>query len=145
MTVPFGPFVSRCGAPLAAALVLMAAAPAWPQAGAPQLQVAPGVQQQAPAQPQAPQDQPAPQPTPENPGLIHEMGKLIDKLKPSIKSPSETVDDLNARAKGAAQDAGDALSRLKPGTPVSGRTICPPATDRTPDCQAAADWLCKNK
>ena len=90
-----------------------------------------GVQQGPPAQPAAP-DQPAPQASPENPGLIHEMGKLFDKIVPSMKSPSDTIGDINARARDAAKDAGDTLSRLKPGVPVSGRTICPPAADRTP-------------
>jgi hypothetical protein len=70
------------------------------------------------------------------------MGKLIDKLKPSIKSPSETLDDLNARAK----DAGEAISRLaKPGSMVSGRTVCPPGAGGTPDCKAGADKLCQAK
>ena len=73
------------------------------------------------------------------------MGKLIDRIVPSMKSPSDTIGDLNARARDAAKDAGDTLSRLKPGTPVTGRTICPPAADRTPDCQAAANFLCQGK
>jgi hypothetical protein len=99
-----------------------------------------GVQEQPPAAP--PPAQPAPQATPENPGLINEMGKLIDRLKPSIKSPSETLDDLNARAK----DAGEAISRLaKPGSMVSGRMACPPGADRTPDCKVGADKLCQGK
>ena len=99
-----------------------------------------GVQEQPPAAP--PPAQPAPEATPENPGLINEMGKLIDRLKPSIKSPSETLDDLNARAKGA----GEEISRLaKPGSMVSGRMVCPPGADRTPDCKAGADKLCQGK
>jgi hypothetical protein len=127
-----GPFVPRCGA-LAALVLLAAVGTAWPQA-----------QPQAPIQ--APtlgvQEQPQPAPQPENPGLINEMSKLIDKITPSIKGPSETLDDLNARAK----DAGDALSRLaKPGSMVSGRTICPAGADGTPNCKAAADRLCQSK
>jgi hypothetical protein len=76
------------------------------------------------------------------------MGKLFDKL-PSIlplKSPSETIDDLNARAKGAARDAGDALSRLaKPSTMVAGRAVCPASPNGAPDCKQAADRLCRDK
>ena len=98
------------------------------------------MQEQPPGAP--PPAQAAPEATPENPGLINEMGKLIDRLKPSIKSPSETLDDLNARAKGA----GEEISRLaKPGSMVSGRMICPPGADRTPDCRAGADKLCQGK
>jgi hypothetical protein len=140
--------VSRCGVLVAASLWLLAAiTPAWPQAPQqPASQPSLGLQQQAqpPAQPPPP-DQPAPQATPENPGLIHEMGKLFDKMMPSMKSPSDTIGDINARARDAAKDAGDTLSRLKPGIPVSGRTICPPAADRTPDCQVAANFLCQGK
>jgi hypothetical protein len=129
--------VSRCGVLAAASLWLLAAIPAaWPQAPQqPAPQPSLGLQQQGqpPAQPPPP-DQPAPEATPENPGLIHEMGKLFDKMMPSMKSPSDTI-----------KDAGDTLSRLKPGVPVSGRTICPPAADRTPDCNVAANFLCQGK
>jgi hypothetical protein len=143
MTLPSGPLVSRCGALLAAAALslLIAATPAFSQGASPQ-QPSLGVQEQpAPAA-----DQPAPQASPENPGLIHEMGRLIDKIMPTMKGPSETLDDLNARAKGAAKDAGDALSRLaKPGAMVSGRTVCPLGAGGTPDCKLAADKLCQGK
>ena len=109
--------------------LLAAGGTAWPQA-APQPPSL-GVEEQPQAQPQ-----------PDNPGLIHEMGKLLDKIVPTMKSPSETIDGLNARAK----DAGDALSRLaKPGGMVSGRTICPAGPGGTPDCKAAADKLCQSK
>src|SRR5689334_16734493 len=125
-----GPFERGSGV-LAVFVLLATLGAAWPQ-----------------AQPQPPnpagQDQaaPAPQSAPENPGLINEMSKLIDKITPSIKGPGETLDDLNARAK----DAGDALSRLaKPGAMVSGRTPCPAGGDGTPNCKAAADKLCQSK
>jgi hypothetical protein len=136
MTPRPGHLMSRSGALAAAAMLwlLVAAGTAWPQA-APQPPSI-GVQEQPQAAPLRAQ------PAPENPGLIHEMGKLIDKIVPTMKSPGEAIDDLNARAK----DAGDALSRLaKPGGMVSGRTICPAASDGTPDCKAAADKLCQNK
>jgi hypothetical protein len=65
------------------------------------------------------------------------MGKLFNKILPPMKSPSETIDDLNARA-------GDALSRLKPGAMVKGRIACP-VTAGTPDCKVGADKLCQSK
>jgi hypothetical protein len=135
-------FLSRCGAFVAAATLLMAAATAWPQS-APQ-QPSLGIQEQPASQPAALPDQPVPQAAPENPGLINEMGKLFDKIMP--KSSSQTLDDINARAKDAAKSTGDALSRFtKPGSMVSGRTICPLGTSGTPDCKAAADKLCQSK
>jgi hypothetical protein len=128
-------------------MLLIAAGAGLPQAASPSL----GLQEQPQAMP--PQGQaPSAVPAPENPGLINEMGKLFDKLPsmlPPLKSPAETIDDLNARArnavKDAASDAGDAMSRLaKPSSMVSGRTICP-AANGTPDCKAGADRLCQSK
>lgn len=141
MTLRPDHLMSRCGA-LVAAAALWFAMPEIVWAQTAQQPSPPAAQQ--PSQPPPP-DQPVPQATPESPGLFREMGKLIDRVVPSMKSPSDTLGDLNARARETAKDAGDALSKLKPGTPVSGRTICPPAADRTPDCQAAANFLCQGK
>jgi hypothetical protein len=61
---------------------------------------------------------------------------------PSMKSPSETLDDLNARAK----EAGDALSRMaKPSSMVTGRMICLASANSAPDCKTASDKLCQAK
>jgi hypothetical protein len=137
---------------VAAMLMLMVAAGAgWPQAASPPSSLGvqdPGVQE--PAQQAAPQQgQPAPSSPPppreENPGLINEIGKLLDKL-PTLKSPSETIDDLNARAKDAAKDASESLSRLaKPSSMVAGRMICPVSANGAPDCKLGADKLCQAK
>ncbi len=122
----------------------MAAGAAWPQtAPSPATSPQPGVQ--APVEPQASPDQPAPPPAAapapqENPGLINEIGKMFNKL-PSLKSPSETIDDLNARAK----DAGDALSRLTTSQMVTGRVLCPVSANGAPDCKSASDQLCQTK
>jgi hypothetical protein len=137
-------------ATLAAALLIAITAcdVAWPQAAPPPSQ--PGAQ--APATPAAPDQsapppsEPAPPPAPaENPGLLNEMEKLFDKslsILPTIKSPGETIDDLNARAK----DAGESLSRLaKPSSMVTGRLSCPLAANGAPDCKAGADKLCQAK
>jgi hypothetical protein len=124
-------------ATLAMSMLLMTAGSARPQAAAPVL----GVQEPAP---QAAPASPAPAHE-ENPGLINEIGKLIDKL-PSLKSPQETIEDLNTRARDAAQGASDGLSRLaKPASMVSGRMICPAAANGSPDCKLGADKLCQSK
>jgi hypothetical protein len=143
-------FPSRSRALVAAAALspfLMVAGTAWPQA-APS-SPAPGVEQppQA-APPQAAPPQAASVP-PENPGLINEIGKLIDKITPTMKSTGERLDDLHTRtqdaASDAAKDAGDALSRLKPGSMVSGRVACPANAGGLPDCKLGADKLCQSK
>jgi hypothetical protein len=143
--------VSRCLALAAAAvmpiLAVIAAGVALAQTAPPQPSL--GLQEQparqgTPPPPNPPAAQPSPSPS-ENPGLINEMGKLFEKslsILPPLKTPGETIDDLNARAK----DAGEALSRLaKPGSMVSGRVICPVAATGTPDCKSGADKLCQSK
>jgi hypothetical protein len=117
----------------------------WPQAAP---QPSPGVP--SPAGQVAP-DQAAPQqsegapPREENPGLINEIGKLFEKSKsmlPTLKSPSETIDDLNAGAKGA----GESLSSMaRPSSMVTGRAACLMAANGAPDCKAGADRLCQSK
>ena len=134
---------SRTQVATAGAALLMwmiAAGAGWPQAAAPS---SPGVQDPAP---QTAPDRPAPQqgePAPpsvrpareDNPGLFNELGKMFQNslsILPPLKSPGETIDDFNARAK----DAGEALSRLaKPSSMVAGRMICPVSTNGAPDCR----------
>jgi hypothetical protein len=140
----------RAHAATAAALsMLIAGGAAWAQtAPPPSSQPALGVQ--APVQQSEPAAAPSsPPPREENPGLINEMGKLFEKslsILPSLRSPGETIDDLNARARDAAKDAGDSLSRLaKPSSMVTGRAACLVAPNGAPDCKAGADKLCQSK
>jgi hypothetical protein len=130
------------------ALALLAPGAAWSQAAPPQpsLGLQSPAQQSVPAQPAPQQIESPPPPAPaENPGLINELGKLFEKSKsllPSIKSPGETIDDLNARAK----DAGDSLTNMaKPSSMVKGRAACVVAANGAPDCKAGADKLCQSK
>jgi hypothetical protein len=130
----------------AAILVLMLATDAgWPQnAPSHSPDVQPPAQQAVPSQGGPAPSTPAP-PREENPSLINEIGKMLDKL-PSLKGPQETIEDLNTRAWDAAKDAGDTLSRLaKPSSMVTGRTICPASANGAPDCKLGADRLCQSK
>lgn len=131
-------------------MLTVAVGVAWPQAAPPvSLGVQTPAQQAAPDRPAPQQDDPAlPSPPPareENPGLINEMGKLFEKslsILPTLKTPGETIDDLNARAK----DAGDSLSRLAtPSSMVTGRSGCPVSANGAPDCKLGADKLCQSK
>jgi hypothetical protein len=129
---------------LAAGAAVFAAGAAWPQTAPP-----PGsLGMQAPAEQAAPPPgEPAP-PAPareENPGLFNEIGKMFDKL-PSLKGSQQTIEDWNARAKDAAKDASETLSRFaKPSSMVAGRTVCPVSSNGAPDCKAGADKLCQAK
>jgi hypothetical protein len=126
-------------------MLALASDAGWPQ-GAPQpsLGVQPPAQQPVPQGP-APQQIEPPPAQPENPGLINEIGKLFEKSKsilPSLKSPGETMDDLNTRAK----DAGESLSSMaRPSLMVTGRAACLVSANGAPDCKAGADKLCQSK
>jgi hypothetical protein len=115
----------------------------------------PGSPPAAPPAAIAPQSQPSP-PHEDNPGLLHEMGKLFDKILPLKKTGDAT--DSSPPPKEAAPSAGtdggkdtlrttgETLSRLaKPSTMISGRSACPVMADRTPDCKVGADRLCQSK
>ena len=127
------------------ALALLAPGVAWPQAAPPSLGLQSPAEQPLPAQGAPQQIEQAPPAPAENPGLINEIGKLFEKSKsllPPIKSPSETIDDLNARAK----DAGESLTNIaKPSIMVKGRAACAVAANGAPDCKAGADKLCQGK
>jgi hypothetical protein len=131
-------------------MLMIAAGAAWPQAASPP----PALGVQEPAQQAVPQQgQPAPPSSPpareDNPGPLNDVGRFFEKslsVFPTLKSTSETIDDLNTRAKDAAKDASDSLTRLaKPSSMVAGRTICPVSTNGAPDCKLAADKLCQSK
>jgi hypothetical protein len=128
----------------AMSMLLIAAGAGWPQAASPPSSL--GVQQPA-QQAELPRGGPAsPAPAREqNPGLIGEIGRMFEKslsILPPLKSPGETIDDLNARTK----DAADSLSRLAtPSSMVSGRMICPVSANGAPDCKLGADKLCQTK
>ncbi len=151
------PRTSVATAGMALSIWMIAAGTSWPQAASPPSSLPPpSLGLQSPAQ-QAVPDQPpggpaSPQVPPvreDNPGLLNEMGKMLEKslsVLPTLKSTGEAIEDLNARAKDAAKDAGESLSRLaKPSSMVTGRVICPASTNGAPDCKAGADKLCQAK
>ena len=134
---------------LAALVWILAIGSGWPQTPqAPQQGPAQLAPQQASPQilsPPAAGTQPA---ATENPGLFNEMGKVLEKslsILPTLKSPSETLGDLNAKTKDAVKDAGESLSRLTTSSMVTGRISCPAAANGASDCKMAADRLCQSK
>jgi hypothetical protein len=140
MSDRIGNLIARMRQPIAIAMVVLSAMVVPDRASAQAAaQPAPSVQG-APAQPAPEQSAPAPpEPAPpkENPGLINEIGKLLEKpasMLPTLKSPKETIDD-----------AADALSRWTKSPGVKGRAACPVAANGAPDCKAAADKLCQSK
>lgn len=134
--------LARVFGPVAAALALLAIGTRSVVAQTPAPQ--PAEPAGAPPSEGAPSGQTSPAPS-ESPRLLNEMSKMFDKILPPLKSPSETIDDLHARAKDAVKDAGDVLSRLSPGSMVRGRMICPAGASGTADCKSGADKLCQSK
>ncbi|MBK3662372.1 hypothetical protein JJE66_14080 [Bradyrhizobium diazoefficiens] len=131
MMVRSGNPVLRLGTLTSGVLLALLAAggPGWPQSAPPTF----GLQEQGP-QAAPPPSTPAAPAREDSPGLIHEMGKLFDKLPsilPPIKSPRETMNDLSRLA--------------RPSTMVSGRVACPVSSNGAPDCKLAADQLCQSK
>jgi len=139
MSDRIGNLIARMRQPIAIAMVVLPAIIVSHRAAAQAVaQPAPSAQA-APVQPAPEQSEPAPpDPAPkENPGLINEIGKLLEKpasLLPTLKSPKETIDD-----------AAGALSRWTTSPGVKGRAACPVAANGAPDCKAAADKLCQSK
>ncbi|MEW6641531.1 MAG: hypothetical protein AB1586_13570 [Pseudomonadota bacterium] len=81
---------------------------------------------------------------PERSGLVDEIGKFFSDPSlgwPTLKSPQQTIDDINSRAK----DATDSLTRFSKGKVVAGRVKCPTAANGAPDCKSAAARLCTDK
>jgi hypothetical protein len=119
----------------------------WPQTAAPP--PASPLVQATPPQSASPNGSASAPAAPENPGLIDEMGKVLEKslsVWPTLKSTGETLDDLNTRAKDAAKNAGEGLSRLAtPASIATGRIMCPVSANGASDCKVAADRLCQSK
>jgi len=112
-----------------------------------------GSSAQAPAtQPPAPSGAPALAPSPAppaqtkpvgNPGLVEELGKLLkdsaSHLSTGWKDQQKTLEDFNAKTR----DATESLTRVQ--TVITGRATCPVTANGAPDCNAAAEQLCRAK
>jgi len=115
----------------ALSILIATAHQAWPQSGSHSLEV------REPAQPATPSQDAPQQPEPQREqkqDFFDGMGKLFDQLPsilPTLKSPSQTIDDLSRMT--------------KPASMVSGRAICPVSANGAPDCKLGADKLCQAK
>jgi hypothetical protein len=141
--------VRRLLAPVAAgALAICLGTAAIAQSQPVQLGVAPATdpQPQAP-QPQGPPPAAEPQRPVSAPGLFAAIGKFVDE---SIATVSSGIGSIGGPAgdavMGAAGAAKDAAAIVIPSTAiVSGRAHCPRAANGGPDCQMAAEFLCRKK
>jgi hypothetical protein len=83
------------------------------------------------------------------PGLIETFGRWLDegttKFKSDMQSAQETFDKLGNQTFDAAKDATGAVIGLPNARVVSAHERCAPAQNGSPDCQAAAETLCRGK
>lgn len=140
-TLKLARWMISCAALLMSAALEFAHAQTTPQSpsSVPSITAAPVP---APSTPEA-ASQPATPPAADNPGLIDGIGKALRDSTSffTLPSPGQTIDDLNARAKGAT----DTLGRYARPNVASGRVVCLVAPNGAPDCKAAADKLCQSK
>lgn len=116
----------------------------------------------APVMPQVPPAavQDAPLPAPEAPrkpdDFFDKLNRWWDKsasdFKQSIEEQNAKWRELNARNEKAAKDAAAAsreaaaaFKNLSNTRMVEGRQVCEPAANGSPDCQTAAETLCRSK
>jgi hypothetical protein len=117
----------------------------------------PGQTQTPPAQPQSVPPPLAPEATPpKKEGFFDTLEKWWDKsaadFKASVDKSQEDWRKLNERnekaardAAAAAREAADAFSKLSSTRIVEGREVCAVAPNGSPDCNAAAEKICKAK
>jgi hypothetical protein len=121
-------------------------------------------------QPPQPADTPANPPAPQasnpafRPGFIDAFGRWLGDSKAALdlqlKGTQEKLDGLRSQADdaakqaagtaakqaaGAAQQAAGALAGLPAARMVNGRSRCASAPNGAPDCEPAADTLCRDK
>ncbi len=143
----------RLSAVMAAALLTLAlAVDARAQTG--------GVQQQPGSRPDAGHivapPAAAPAPPPKKEGFFDALGRWwdrsaadfnanVDKMKGQIEALNERTAKAARDAASATRDATDALVRLPNTRIVEGRERCDIAPNGSPDCNAAAETICRSK
>lgn len=107
--------------------------------------LAPPASDAAPQADTAPQSQAAPR----KDGFFDALGRWLDKssadFKASVDKSNENWRKLHELNEKAAKDAADAFSKLSGARIVDGRELCEVAPNGSPDCQAAAEKICKTK
>lgn len=139
------------GAAVACCLLALVVLPVSP-ATAQQMPPAPGV---APAQGPQQQQPPPLAPTPgtapaKEDGFLDALGRWWDKssadFKARLDESNENLRKLNERNEKAAKEAAEALSKqLGAVRIVPGRELCEVAPNGSPDCQIAAEKICKGQ
>jgi len=93
---------------------------------------------------------PAPAPNPAfKPGFIDAVGRWFEEsatwFKSGLQGAGERFDRLSKQARESASEATGTIVGLPNTRIVTARERCQPAPNRAPDCQSAADTLCRSK
>jgi hypothetical protein len=98
------------------------------------------------AQPASPVASPPPQ---TQPNVLERIGDWFDRqfsnMNSDIRKAQENFDRNAKQSLEAAKDAADAVTRLSDQRTVSGRQVCLIASNGAPDCETAANTLCRSK
>jgi hypothetical protein len=83
----------------------------------------------------------------EKPGFLEGFGRWLEqgatKLKSDMREVQEKFDKLGKEAREAAKEATGAVVGLPNARVVTARERCTPAPNGAPDCQAAANAICR--
>jgi hypothetical protein len=79
------------------------------------------------------------------PGFLNALGRWFGDPKAALDSQFRNTQETLGTLGGQAKDAAGSVMAL-PGTRViTGRQLCPPASNGAPDCQQGVDALCRTK
>jgi len=86
---------------------------------------------------------------PPQPGVFERIGNWFDRqlssMKTDLQDAREGFDRDTRRTMDAAKDAMDAVTQIPDQRTVRGREVCVAAPNGAPDCQSAADRLCRSQ
>jgi hypothetical protein len=79
------------------------------------------------------------------PGFFDAVGRWFGDSKAAVDSQFRSTQETLGTLGGQAKDAAGSVAAI-PGTRViTGRQLCPPASNGAPDCQQGVDALCRTK
>ncbi len=95
--------------------------------------------------PEPPSEPPAVETPSQRPGLLDTLGRWFDDSKAALDSQFRGTQQTLGTLGGQARDAAGSVAAM-PGTRIiTGRQLCPVATNGAPDCQQGAEALCRAK
>jgi hypothetical protein len=104
--------------------------------------------QAAPPPPPATAQQPV-EPAPGGPGVLDSLSRWFDEgaanFRAQMQGVKQRMEDLNEKAAATGKSAVDAMVKLPATRVISGRERCAVDANGAPDCQAAADALCRKQ